>query len=96
MENMEITILNLEKLNFKNNTTGEISQMVRITYGTRVPDEERFSGLAILECYQVSKYFDILKEYVAKKIEAGFKKVRLKNGFKLSLQSINGKKLEEL
>jgi hypothetical protein len=96
MENMEIIILNLEKLNFKNQTTGEISQMVRITYGSLVPDEERFSGLAILECYQVQKYFDKLKDYIGKKVNASFRKVRLKNGFKLSLVSINDTKLENI
>lgn len=93
MEDLEIFVLNIEKLNFHNEKTGEVSDMVKILYGTLVPDEERFSGLAILETYTNGKFFDKLKELVGKKVTASFKKVRLKNGFKYSLTSINGKEL---
>lgn len=94
MENLEIVILNLEKLNFKNQKTGEVNEMVRVTYGSLVPDEERFSGLAILETYQNVKFFDTIKEFIGKKVNANFKKIPLKNGFKYSLVSINNKELK--
>ena len=93
MENLEIFILNLEKLYFKNKSTGEVSHMVRVNYATRVPDEERFVGLAVLECYQKPESWNNLVNYVGKKCNAEFKKIRLKNGFKYSLVSIDNKEI---
>ena len=89
MENLKIVILNLTKVTFKNKTTGEVNEMVKVTYGTHVPDEERFSGMAILECYLKKETFNKLKDYIGKPINADFKKIRLNNGFKYTLSSID-------
>lgn len=96
MENLDIIILNLTKCSFKNKETGEVKPMVRINYCYRVPDEDRFSGMAVLTCYQIDDYFLKLKDFVGRKVPATFRKVRLNNGYKLSLYSIDNKELKDL
>lgn len=93
MDELKIIILNLEKMSFKNQNNGVVNEFTKVTYASPVPDEDRFSGFAILECYNDIKNFDILKGFVGKPYNAKFRKIRLKNGFKYSLVSIDDKEL---
>ena len=93
MDDLKIFLINLEKTRIKNKDSGEVIEFCKITYAIPVPDEERFSGLCILDSYKNVKYFDELKSYTGKPHNVQIRKIRQKSGFKYSLISIDGKEL---
>jgi len=77
-------LINLEKVNFKNDTTGEIREMCKINYVMPVDETERFKGNAIFECYVSIDNYDKLKKYLlVPNYDFIYEERALKNGFKI-------------
>lgn len=77
-------LINIEKVNFKNDETGEIKEMCKANYIMPVEENERFYGNAIFECYIPVENFDKLKKYVIKpNLDFVYEERALKNGFKI-------------
>lgn len=77
-------LINVEKVNFKNDETGEVKEMCKVNYIMPVEESDRFYGNSIFECYIPIENFDKLKKYVLKpNIDFIYEERALKNGFKI-------------
>ena len=93
MEDLKIIVLNFEKVSFKNKDTGEIKEFLHVSYATPVPENKRFSGLAVMECNCDINNSDLLKSYFGKPVTANVNIYPNKNGVKYSLISIDKNEL---
>lgn len=99
MKKIKSTILNVSLSNLKDDNTGEVKPMTRITYTLDREDSEYLLGPAVMDCYKLGNYIETLKRYT-KKANENFKVVEIeleekptKNGCKYVIKSINGQDL---
>lgn len=99
MKKIKSTILNVSLSNLSDEKTGEVKPMTKITYTLDREDSENLLGPAILDCYKIGNYIEILKRYT-KKVNENFKVVEIeleekpvKNGCKYVIKTINGQAL---
>lgn len=88
----KILLLNRVKRTFTNKDTGEVNQMLLVTYALQVDDED-FRGYAPLECYTKDVAIDIVDKYLGKFVEAEIKTIPQQNGFKYTLVSLNNERV---
>ena len=88
----EIMLLNRIPRTFTNKETGEVTEMVLITYGIYM-DDENCKGYAPLECYAKASSIPILDKYLGKKIVATLQVTPQQYGFKYSLVEINNERI---
>lgn len=93
MSNAKILILNADLMNFKNDNTGEISDMTRINYCIDCDSSDEHVGPAILQCFKRGNVIETIKPFCKREVTAEISVVPQKNGFKYILSSINGKSL---
>lgn len=88
----EIFLLNRIPKTFTNKETGEVNEMVLITYGIYM-DDEKCKGYAPLECYCKAESIEIIDKYLCRKVNAEINITPLNNGFKYSLVSLNNERI---
>lgn len=93
MKQVKILIANITEENFTNKKTGEVNSMLCIHYLTKVGENERFHGCAILKTYCKSEYLNILKKYIMREVNADISEQPTENGVKYLLQKINNEKV---
>lgn len=77
-------LINIEKVTFKNDETGEVKDMCKVNYIMPVDSTDQFCGNSIFECYIPVENFDKLKQYVLiPKYDFIYEERALKNGFKI-------------
>lgn len=78
------TLINLEKVYFTNEQTGEIKNMCKVNYTMPADETDNFYGNASFECYIPIENFDKLKKYVfVPNFDFIYEERALKNGFKI-------------
>lgn len=93
MENIKAIILNVQDRDFRNSTTGEITEMILITYGATYVDVDGVIQYAPIEGYCSRKNKSNLTRYIGKSCNLTVRKTPLKNGFKYSIVAIDNNKL---
>ena len=82
--NKKCTLINIEKVKFTNEQTGEIKDMCKVNYIMPVDETDVFKGNAIFECYIPIENYDKLKKYVlVPNFDFIYEERALKNGFKI-------------
>ncbi len=82
--NKKCCLINLEKVNFKNEETGELREMCKVNYIMPVEERDNFKGNAIFEMYIPVDNYDKLKRYVLNcNLDFVYEERALKNGFKI-------------
>lgn len=77
-------LINIEKVNFTNEQTGEIKEMCKVNYIMPVDETDVFKGNAIFECYIPVENYEKLKRYViSPNLDFIYEERALKNGFKI-------------
>ncbi len=94
MEKIRILIVNLQKIQFKNDKTGEVSELCKITYCIKLSDSDNFKGYSILECYCNVNAFNKVEKFILKEVTADIKINALKNGIKYTITKINNEELK--
>lgn len=94
MDKVRITILNLQKITFTNNKTGEVTEKIKVNYGIELSKSENFVGLSILECYCNAKAFVNLEKYINKEVVADMEKRPTSNGFKYVITKVNNESIK--
>ena len=89
MNNSKVFLLNLEKVNFSNEKTGEITTMCKITYGMDIMKTDNFSGLSILTSYAKENAFLGLEKVLRKECVATIENRPTQNGVKYVITKIN-------
>ena len=89
MNNLKVLLLNLQKVNFKNDKTGEVTTMCKITYGLDITKTDDFSGLSILETYAKESAFLGLEKVLKKECMATVEYRPTQNGVKYVITKIN-------
>lgn len=93
MKNANIMIINAQLTKFNNNTTGEITEMTKVTYAIPMSHTENFVGNAVLECYKRGNSLKQIEEYIMQKVSATIEERPTKNGSKYVLTKINNKEI---
>ncbi len=88
-DKLNVLLLNLQKVSFKNDNTGEINIMTKITYGVDLTKSDNFSGYSILESYAKESAFNDLEKYLRKVQQASFEYRPTQNGVKYVITRIN-------
>lgn len=88
-QTMRIIITNLDKINIKNDKTGEVTPFCRITYLIEKEPTERSLGYAQMESYVKEDAFLQLKNQLLKPLTATYTNRVEKNRFKIKLLKIN-------
>ncbi len=86
---LNILLLNLQKVSFKNDNTGEVTVMTKIVYGIDLPKVDGFSGYSILESYAKESAFADLDKYLRKVQQATVSYRPTSNGVKYVITKIN-------
>ena len=82
--NKKCCLINIEKVDFKNDDTGEIKEMCKVNYILPTEPTERLYGSAIFECYVPIENFDKLRKHVLiPNLDFVYEERPLKNGFKI-------------
>ena len=89
MNNSKVLLLNLQKVNFKNENTGEVTTMCKITYASELTKYDGFVGYSILESYAKESAFNGLEKVLGKECVATIEKRPTKNGVKYVITKIN-------
>jgi len=89
MNNLKVLLLNLQKVNFSNKETGEVTTMTKITYGTDLTKTVNFSGYSILESYAKENAFAGLEKVLKKECIAQVEFKPTQNGVKYVITKIN-------
>lgn len=77
-------LINLEKVNFKNDETGEVKEMCKLNYILPVESTDRIKGNAIFETYLPIENFNKLDKYLLNpNLDFIYEERALKNGFKI-------------
>ena len=90
----EIIILSLEKMNFANKETGEVSIMTKVVYGCSIRDKnDNFIGYDVLVDYVKNNQLDKLSNLVAKIVSTELVLHPTDKGIKFKLKTVNGQTL---
>lgn len=82
--NKKCVLINIEKVNFTNEQTGEIKSMCKVNYIMPDDETEVFKGNSIFECFIPIENFDKLKKYlIIPNLDFIYEERALKNGFKI-------------
>ena len=87
--NFKVLLLNLQKVNFSNEKTGEVTTMCKITYGLDITKTDNFVGCSILESYAKESAFNGLEKVLKKECVASVEFRPTQNGVKYVITKIN-------
>lgn len=92
-----IGIVSIEPQNFTNKNTGEVTEMLKVTYAVKInPNSNRFIGNNILVSYVPKKDLDKLEKYIINLTsKAEIEERATENGTKWVVKSINDVKLRD-
>ena len=90
MRKIDIQVIRCDLLHIKNDSTGEITDMTKITYLTKMEPTELSRGYAILESYRRGNYMNQVSPFLDKKITtAEMSEKPLKNGVKYVITKLD-------
>lgn len=82
--NQKCLLINVEKVYFKDDKTGEVKDMCKVNYIMPTEASDSFVGNSIFEMYVKTDNFDKLKKYVLNcSLDFIYDERALKNGFKI-------------
>lgn len=96
-EKRKIGVISIEPQQFTNQSTGEVTEMLRVTYAVKInKDSERFKGSNILTSYVPKKELEKLEKYLITLTSvADIEERATDNGTKWVIKSINDVKLRD-
>lgn len=96
-EKRKIGVISIEPQQFINQSTGEVTEMLKVTYAVKInKDSERFKGSNILTSYVPKKELEKLEKYLITLTSvADIEERATVNGTKWVIKSINDVKLRD-
>ena len=93
MKKINSIIIRGELNTFKNEKTGEISEMTKIIYLIPVERTDKVLGFVPLETYKKDNLLKEIEPYILKTVVLEIDEVPTKNGVKYVLKKINDKEI---
>lgn len=87
--NVKVILLNLQKVNFSNKETGQVTTMCKITYGLDLTKTDNFVGYSVLESYAKESAFAGLEKVLKRECMAVMEYKPTQNGVKYVITKIN-------